>query len=168
MKIELRKIHHSAQLSEETNAYTAQIWIDGKHVADVKNDGRGGCDFHYPVAPFTRADIEKVEARIKAEFPPVDMSKYGLDPHPASLESVCGDLLDTHLVEKDLKRLMRGKVLFLVDGEVRHVGLKGVRSLTPEQVEKGAASVLRKYPTAKILNTMPLAEAVAAFKKFAA
>lgn len=27
MKIELRRINHNAKLSEETNAYTAEIWI---------------------------------------------------------------------------------------------------------------------------------------------
>jgi len=42
LKIELKKIKHSPSLSEETNAYTADIYVDGKSIAYVKNSGHGG------------------------------------------------------------------------------------------------------------------------------
>lgn len=41
-KIELKNIKHARSLSEETNAFTAQLHINGEHIADCKNSGRGG------------------------------------------------------------------------------------------------------------------------------
>lgn len=42
MKIEVKKIKHARSLTEETNAFTAALYIDGEHVADCKNSGQGG------------------------------------------------------------------------------------------------------------------------------
>ena len=55
---ELRKVKCFPELSEETEAFTAQLWIDGKHVANLKNDGHGGCNDVRPVRPFTYKDVE--------------------------------------------------------------------------------------------------------------
>jgi hypothetical protein len=47
MKIELKNLKHYERLSEETNAFSADLYADGKFAATCKNDGRGGCiDFH--------------------------------------------------------------------------------------------------------------------------
>ena len=42
MKIELKRFSYNARLSEETNAFAADIWVDGKNVGFAKNDGHGG------------------------------------------------------------------------------------------------------------------------------
>lgn len=42
MKLELKKVKFYDELSEETPCYTAELHADGKKVATVKNDGRGG------------------------------------------------------------------------------------------------------------------------------
>jgi hypothetical protein len=42
IKFELRKIKYFDAMSEETPCFTAQIWENGKHVADAKNSGHGG------------------------------------------------------------------------------------------------------------------------------
>lgn len=47
MKLELKSIQYNAALSEETYAYSAKLYADGKHVADVANRGHGGCDEQY-------------------------------------------------------------------------------------------------------------------------
>jgi hypothetical protein len=44
MKIELRKISFNERMSEETNCYAADLYVDGKKVGEVGNDGHGGCD----------------------------------------------------------------------------------------------------------------------------
>lgn len=47
MKIELKKIKHARSLSEETNAFTAELHVNGEYVADCKNAGHGGqTDIH--------------------------------------------------------------------------------------------------------------------------
>lgn len=43
MKVELKKLKTYAALSEETVAFTADVWINGKRSGDAKNDGHGGC-----------------------------------------------------------------------------------------------------------------------------
>lgn len=42
MKIELKNIKYSERMSEETSCFDAFLHINGKKVAYVKNDGRGG------------------------------------------------------------------------------------------------------------------------------
>lgn len=39
MKIELRRINHNAGLSEETSAFTAEVWIDGERAFEARNQG---------------------------------------------------------------------------------------------------------------------------------
>lgn len=48
MNLSLKKVKYYAELSEETPCYTAELYMDGKKVATIKNDGRGGStDVHY-------------------------------------------------------------------------------------------------------------------------
>lgn len=48
MKIELKNVHFSEALSEETNAFTADIYVNGKKAGYARNDGRGGnTDTHH-------------------------------------------------------------------------------------------------------------------------
>jgi len=55
---ELRKVKCFPEMSEETEAFTAQLWVDGKHLANVKNSGQGGCNEYQPVKPFTWKDTQ--------------------------------------------------------------------------------------------------------------
>ena len=48
MKIELKGIKFYERLSEETNAFTADLYINGKKAGYVKNDGHGGSTDYYP------------------------------------------------------------------------------------------------------------------------
>ena len=57
MNYELRKVKFFDEMSEETPCFKAEIWENGKHVADVKNDGRGGCNDIYVVSKENRGDI---------------------------------------------------------------------------------------------------------------
>jgi hypothetical protein len=50
MKIQLRKIEFSERLSEETNAYAADIYIDGVKVGTAQNQGTGGETMIEPLA----------------------------------------------------------------------------------------------------------------------
>lgn len=174
MKIELRKVHHSKSLSEETNAYTAEIWIDGKHFCDVSNHGQGGPDQH--TAPRSLGHpggwaifherLKEVEKRIAAEWPKIDCTTFGgKGTMDHSLETVCGDLLAAMAIEKDLKRLLKRTVAFVdPKGGVRsykgkHEGVQRARLCT---------ETLRKYPGAVILNNLPFDEALALYRKEAA
>lgn len=62
-KFELRRITHNARLSEETSAYAADLYVDGKLFAHVSNDGHGGCDHQYPAKGKTYDDRQQMEIR---------------------------------------------------------------------------------------------------------
>lgn len=47
MKIELKNIKFSEALSEETNAFVCDVYVNGKKVAYAKNDGHGGSTFYH-------------------------------------------------------------------------------------------------------------------------
>lgn len=42
MKIELKNFQFFERMSEETNAFVADVYVNGVKVAYAKNDGRGG------------------------------------------------------------------------------------------------------------------------------
>jgi len=50
MKLELKNVHFSERLSQETNAFAADVYFKGKKVGYAENDGHGGCTnvSHYP------------------------------------------------------------------------------------------------------------------------
>lgn len=158
--IELRGIQYNSRMSEETNCYSAMVFVDGKHVFDASNHGHGGCDNFHPIkGGWTMQQIWDFDAKIKAESPgrpnTFDASLIMKD----DLEIIFGEILTEWLILKDLKRPMRSKILFVLPGEkvtegVRQIGYKGVKSLTPDLIEKGKAHVASKYPTATVLNGM--------------
>ena len=157
MKIELKKISYSKALSEETSAYAAQLWINGKHAADVSNHGQGGPDMVYDK---DRTAVAAAEAYI-ATLPAVEA--YGMTL-PQTLETVCGDLLNDHLLLKDMKRRLKGSLLFVEDGKLYSSKYKGVKTLTEAHVVR----FKDKHPAVTLLNVIPETEAFNLFKTLAA
>ena len=43
MELKLKNVKFSEHMSEETNAFTADVYFNGKKFAYAKNDGHGGC-----------------------------------------------------------------------------------------------------------------------------
>ena len=122
MKLELRKVSWSKALSEETPAYSAQVWIDGKYFCDVSNHGTGGCDCQYPPKGMTNPDFQPLlaamNARIKAEFPAETFKAGGDDfTMEQSLESLCQKELYRGDLIKSVKRDLSKKVVFTKPGK---------------------------------------------------
>lgn len=109
MNIELRKISHSARLSEETPAYTAEIWIDGIKRGATKNDGRGGMDIIHPHELRTA-----LEAHAKT-LPPLVV---GGESYTQDADMVLHGLLARHSEGHRLRRMLKCKVVFVHDGQV--------------------------------------------------
>jgi hypothetical protein len=163
MKIELRNIKHSASLSEETNAYTATVWVDGKPFADVSNHGTGGSDEQHPIAPFTYADIKRVNEWLAVNGKPLDMSKYNMENVPCDLEHWCGQQLTERLIAGDLKRALKSKVLFSKDGKIFQMSIPRKRSLAPQDVIEISSVIRKKHGDVSILNMMPFDAALAIY-----
>ena len=100
MKIELKNIKHSEFASHETNCYQATIYIDGKRVGTVENQGYGGCDFVHPASVAHQInEYAKTLPKIVCHF---------IDPNtgkPAELDQDCdiifGELVNDWLKAKD-------------------------------------------------------------------
>jgi len=103
MKIELKKIKHYPKLSEETEAFTAELYVDDKKVADVRNDGRGGCNFCYSYDKNSRSIIKQAEEFCKT-LPPVTSDYEDVGDLPMDLDFKISLLLGEYLEEKERKK----------------------------------------------------------------
>lgn len=171
--VELRKVSHSKSLSEETPAYTAQVWVDGKHFCDVSNHGQGGSDMQCPPKGQTNFAFNPamvaLDERIAATFP---VRTYGdlMDKETGkpmefrdNLESVCHQLVDDISVAKDLQRLLKRTVVYFDPAKKAIMSFKG----KPVGVQRAhmITETIRKNPDAKVLNNLPFDEALSIYKE---
>jgi hypothetical protein len=164
MNITLRKIKYAAFASEETHCFSADIYIDGKKEGTARNEGHGGSTFIEPRALAERlnaygATLPRATSTIVDEKDPTGFFTYR-----QTGETLIDELLEAHLVEKDVKRAMAKRVLFTVAGE------KGIfqsnAAKTADQLQRWLADpgLAARLRAEKVLNLLPLAEAVALFK----
>jgi hypothetical protein len=101
MKIELKSISHSPSLSEETEAFTANIYINDINAGFAKNDGQGGNTNYYPKDEKGKELIAEAERYCKT-LPPRPSS---FDPEKSfeiTLEDIIDDILNKHLSEREI------------------------------------------------------------------
>lgn len=155
--IELKKVDLHERLSEETPCYCAQLFIDGKHFADLRNDGHGGPDYIDPpkgVSPNDaafNASLKALEERVGATYPSHDMSKYDMEPMKESLEVLCHTAVWEFADQKRFRSQLSRTVLTFEDGKV--FTWKGKKS------EELMNAVAAKKPNAIVLNRLTFAEA---------
>jgi len=107
MEITLKKIEHSPLLSEETNAFTAEVHFNGQFIARAKNSGTGGCTdiFHEQGHIDT---LQKLEVHYRT-LPPFN--------HPLASSTIPMSL-DFHiemLIEADFRKRQTLKLLARLD-----------------------------------------------------
>lgn len=140
MKIELKKLKIAEHMSEETTAFTADIFIDGKEAGYAKNDGHGGCTFyqHYPGKKFTSGGFtfdENAELIKKAEKFCLTLpeKKYDMGGGRSplvikmDLENFIDGLVEDELKKKDEKKLqkkMLNHIMWGVPGSNSYVQVK--------------------------------------------
>jgi hypothetical protein len=66
MKLELKSVKFYESMSEETNCFQADLFVNGKKVAYVKNDGQGGST-DYNAYPNMREQLKEAEAYALAQ-----------------------------------------------------------------------------------------------------
>lgn len=156
-RITLKGIKHAEFASEETYCYSATVYFDGKRVGTVRNHGHGGADYETVT---DRDGWRKMQEFIKT-LPDEKVSGAGIAipfTLKPSLEGICHGLVTQYLVERDAKRLTRGKVAFYMppwDGRYRSVS-------TRKHTEQAIRSVIAKdYPNAVIINDLSTDKVVA-------
>ncbi len=100
MKIELKRLSVYARMSEETIAFSADLWVDGVKAGTAENNGKGGSNMlRVP------RSIEKAIEDYCKTLPPLKWSQGDLP--------MDGDLFITCLVEREeLRKKLVGRALF--------------------------------------------------------
>jgi len=160
MKLELKNIKHTEWASEETHCYQAALYVDGKPVAIVSNDGHGGCDRDYDHPKFKgdyRATMKAVHDYFKT-LPNTDACDLFPDGMAQELEFWCADQVNEFLNKKhimsNVKRILK-KVSFVQDGKLLQFGTNLKPStMTFQQIRRHDTSL----KDVKFLNEMTLDE----------
>ena len=160
MKLELKNIKHTEWASEETHCYQAALYVDGKPVAIVSNDGHGGCDRDYDHPKFKgdyRATMKAVHDYFKT-LPKTDPCEWMPDGMEQQLEFWCADQVNEFLNKKhimsNVKRILK-KVSFVQDGKLLQFGTNLKPStMTFQQIRRHDTSL----KDVKFLNEMTLDE----------
>lgn len=155
IKVTLQNIKYSASLSEETDAFTAVVCLDGKPAFEASNHGTGGCNDYNPMRGQNiddfRAQLERFEAYVTAVTPASEKYPHW---HPSiEMDSLIGEQITKHLRAKDYQRMARTKLVLLKGTDVYTVSLKGKKpaELTAEQ----RAGVQSRNADCVILNFLP-------------
>ena len=156
MKLELKNIKHTEWASEETHCYQASLYVDGKPVAIVSNDGHGGADRYYDHPKFKGGKsawcdkMQEVHEYFKS-LPNIP-SEWCADGLPQKLEYWCAEQVDDWLSARELKSKLKKQFLFQFADKVGVFAHK----TRPSRAHK-----------ATILNDLPFDEALSIWKETA-
>ena len=105
MNVELKKISFNERMSEETNCFVADLYINGKKVGYVKNDGRGGCTDYRGYTKEDNVLIAEAEAHFKT-LPKVKSEEFNFEYQP-TLETAIDEEFEKYLKAREEKRMLK-------------------------------------------------------------
>jgi hypothetical protein len=154
-RISLKKVTFSEALSEETNAFTADVYLDGKKFGYAKNTGQGGCT---DVRFYPGKKELFLEALAYANtLPKIKPEGYDFELDP-TIDNIVDELFADWIEMKQLKKHMTNGIVFKDKNGTTQV-VKFNRSLKkigeiPNGISTIQGEVNRlKKEGAKILNT---------------
>lgn len=125
MKIELKKISFHERMSEETNCFVADLYINGKKVGECKNEGHGGCTWYRANSMEANLLIREAEDYFKSlPKAKIEGLKFELQP---TLEYAIDEQLEAYLKAKEVKKMekyMQSAILFGVPNGYSHTIVK--------------------------------------------
>lgn len=155
-RVTLKSIKFSEALSEETNAFTADIFFDGKKIGYAKNDGHGGCtDYNrYP----DKMDKLKECMAFCESLPQIDLGHFQID---CNLENVIDDLFEDWLKQREQKQLekkMQTSILFGVPNAMSYSYInfkQPLKAMHKPLLQAHVSKIVRDHCTGdvRILNT---------------
>jgi hypothetical protein len=163
MKIEIKNLKHSEFASHETNCFEASVYVDGKRIGVVSNDGQGGCNsYSHP---------HKIWAPIEdyaKTLPPIKYTliKDGVSTEvdlPIDMDSVIGDLVTDALYARDLKRQMSSRIMFIGEDGAMMETTKMDKGTMANWLSK--PELMDKLKATKVLNLMPMADAIKLYRQ---
>ncbi len=127
MKLELKKVKINLTFSEETIMFRADVYIDGEHIGEAENEGRGGCTW------VTHLGTERSKQLLQKAFehfktlPPHKFKdgggrEYEID---SSLDGAIDDIISKMVEEKERKSLEKKMAKSMEKGLVYSKGIPG-------------------------------------------
>lgn len=168
MKLELKKVKINLTFSEETIMFRADVYIDGEHIGEAENEGRGGCTW------VTHLGTERSKQMLDKAFehfktlPPQKFTAGGREYEVDSrLDGAIDDIVSDMVNEKEKKSFAKKLEKAMLKGLVFNKGVEGSFStiswgkLTMQQIlahPQGRETVQNKISELKaqgykILNT---------------
>lgn len=171
MNLELKNVKYAEFASDDSNCFSATLYLDGRALCTAMNEGHGGPDNIHPVKGRTQEEINALDTALQAmDKPPPDdaedwLKKLWANGIRSGIEEKIGELLIAHLNERAnkqrLKRLLRTKTVFFTkDGSVK--------VMKTEYSQKVAQFLKKKEPETVILNTLSFDEALTIFTRYLA
>lgn len=156
MKIEIRNLKIMRSLSEETTAYTATIYVDGKPAFDASNHGHGGCDFYRPLGDVTEQQVNAWLAENEAPDGPfeADPAKRALYDNGSlcDLETFVCRFLAQRERDDEAKRIGKKLDKFLKD-KVTAINEEGnLITFKAAPTPANIAAISDRYPAYRVVN----------------
>jgi hypothetical protein len=152
--ITLKRFQHYPRMSQETEAFNADLAYEGVVIGSAENDGHGGCTFVH-LNDKGRAIPALVEASRLSELDDNSLTNI--------VDELVGKTIHDKWVDKQRKKTekeLATKVLFNrkgdKDGSFRTYNLKGK---SPAEVLAFAKQVAGQPDVTRVLNLMPFDEA---------
>lgn len=118
MQISLKTLKYSASLSDETNAFTAKLVVDGVVAGDASNHGQGGETEVYLSSARLRIEVDAYLATLPPQTYPPIAGWPELTPSPWTLESLVDKLVEDELTARQHRRWCAKSTVFaLKDGK---------------------------------------------------
>lgn len=144
--VTLKSVEYLASLSEETPAFTATLYINGKSYGKVQNAGHGGCcEYRGLTGDLERQFNDMARAATGDDFEPLDTLVYAE--------------LDKYLVGRDLKNALRSKWMIFDRSEGEFFTWQRKPNHQEAEIRK---QLEEKYPCV-FMNSLPFDEALALY-----
>jgi hypothetical protein len=117
MKIELKNVKFSESLSEETNAFTADIFVNNVKCGYAKNNGQGGCtDIRAYSDSGLQGLLDMCENELRVQ-PQINIGSVN-DPFmvKSNLENVVDQMFEQWLKDKEKKKFEKKMINHIMWG----------------------------------------------------
>lgn len=158
--ITLKKLKIATSLTQETLAYTADVYWDGRFLGHIRNDGGGGFSIFHFDQKSTKQDREASVAFAKAQKQDLGEG-YGIVPFD-HIEDYVDHLAceegDRQAARRWLSRTLKIKIAFFADGKIYTCNGKwaGNEAAIEQQIKA-------RHPGAIVLNGLPEDKAIATY-----
>lgn len=155
MDIKLKNIHVDLRLSEETNAFTADLYINGKNVGTAMNDGHGGMTTCRPKDVKGAKQIREAEIWCEQQPPEVVKDDDGsTQSHSISVDYYLDRIVDEHIAKREqarFEKLMENSIIFGIPGGVEYRRIKFTRPIRDLLKTEAGFAALKNVILKKVL-----------------